>query len=103
MEIRRECGIFYPVTETSTENTRMKKEKQDTGRESCDKEVLQALRNLEFEVRSLRCRQDLCLMDYVLPLLLIGLLGGSFNSSAFRWNKEEVEEFCREQKEKENL
>ena len=77
----------------------MKKEKQDTGRESCDKEVLQALRNLEFEVRSLKCRQDLCCMDLALPLLLIGLLG--FNSSASRWNKEEVEEFCREQKEKE--
>lgn len=90
---------FYPVSEPSP-YTRMKKEKRDTGRCS-DKEVLQLLRNIDFELRALRCQNSLNCMDYVLPLLLIGLLGGPFNSSASRWNKEEVEKFCREQKEKE--
>ena len=93
------CGIFLAGDRNKHRYTRMKKRNDDNCR-CCGKEVLQALRSIEFEVRSLKCRQDLCCMDYVLPLLLIGLLGGSFNSGASRWNKEEVEEFCREQKEK---
>ena len=100
LETRCECGIFLLGDRTNTVNTRMKKGKQDNCR-CCDKELLQALRNIEFELRFLKCQQSMNCMDYALPLLLIGLLGGPFNSSASRWNKEEVEKFCREQKEKE--
>jgi hypothetical protein len=91
------------VTEQAPQNTRMTTAKNDTGR--CSerellREVLSLVKTLDFEVRSMKWQHSLSCFDMFLPLLLIGLLGGPFNSNAANWRKEDMEEFMKKQKEK---
>lgn len=79
----------------------MKKRKHDTGRcseKELLREVLSLVKTLDFEVRSMKWQQSLSSFDLVIPMLFIALLGERFQSfSAHQWNKEEMENFLKQQ------
>jgi hypothetical protein len=92
------CAIFSTGDTTRHQNIpTMKKERKNNCRCS-DKEILQSLRNIDFELRALRCQQSFSCMDYVLPLMLMAVLG--FRLSSGPWSKEDMEDFQKRQKEK---
>lgn len=82
----------------------MKKEKHKPNRCS-ERELLRELageiKALEMDIRTMKWQQSMSGFDFIIPMLVIALLGERFHSNTSpHWSKEAMENFMSQQKEK---